>query len=167
MPAPGGPGAPELGGETMSVQAFYQLAIWLPLAVPSVALLLAAVTGTRPAGVFDVPFELLTYSLVYGGIPYILVAIAATIWVDRRPEAAIRRLALRAPFWVLAAWAPLCAYVAIRAGSLPMLLGLLALGGGAIITLGYAYVALAFALRAMLGRAGVIREMPVPTDALA
>lgn len=136
----------------MSVQAFYQLAIWLPVAVPSVALVLVAVTGVRPAGVLDVPFELLIYSLIYGGIPYLVAAIAATIWIDRRPEADIRRLALRAPFWVFAAWIPLCAYVAIRAGSPRMFLGLIALGGGAIIALGYAYVALAFALRSLLGR---------------
>ena len=136
----------------MSVQAFYQLAIWLPLAVPSVALVLVAVTGVRPAGLLDVPFELLIYSLIYGGIPYLVAAIGATIWIDRRPEADIRRLALRAPFWVLAAWIPLCAYVAIRAGSPRMFLGLIALGGGAIIALGYAYVALAFALRSLLGR---------------
>ena len=129
--------------------------------------LIVALTGVRPTGVFDVPFELLTYSLIYGGIPYLIAAIVATIWIDRRPEADIRRLAVRAPFVVIAAWIPLIGYIAIRAGSFPMFAGLLALGGGAIIALGYAYVALTFALRAMLGRAGVIRETPARSRALA
>ena len=151
----------------MSVQAFYQLAIWLPLAVPSLALLFVSLTGVRPAGVLDVPFELLTYSLVYGGLPYLVAAIVATIWIDRRPEADIRRLAIRAPFVVIAAWVPLIGYIAIRAGSFPMFAGLLALGGGAIIALGYTYVALTFALRGALGRAGLIRETPAPARALA
>ena len=151
----------------MSVQAFYQLAIWLPLAVPSLALLIVALTGVRPAGVLDVPFELLSYSLIYGGIPYGVAAIVATIWIDRRPEADIRRLAVRAPFWVIAAWIPPCAYVAISAGSPAMFFGLLALGGGAIIALGYAYVALTFALRGVLGRAGLIHETTSSSRALA
>ena len=152
----------------MTVQGFYQLAIWLPLVVPGFLVLLIHVIGRRPAGEpWNQLTQLLLGSLVYGGIPYIIAAIAATIWIDRRSEPEIRRLALQSPLWVIALWIPLVAYVAIRARSLAMFGGLLALGSGAIVVLGYAYVAIVFALRRVAGRAGLIRTSPSARPALA
>lgn len=151
----------------MSVHTFYRLALLLPLAVPGIALLLASTLGRPATQAGDLLFELLIYSVVYGGVPYVLAAVAAAIWIDHRPEEEIRRLARRSPFGVIALWSLLVTYVAIRAGSLVMLFGLLALGGSAIIALGYAYVAIVFALRAALGRAGLIGETPAAQHAVA
>ena len=152
----------------MTVQGFYQLALWLPLVVPGAVMLATSISGARPAGEpWNQLYQLLVGSLLYGGIPYIVAAIAATIWIDRRSEPEIRRLALQSPLWVIAAWIPLVAYMSIRADSLAMFGGLLALGGGAIVVLGYAYVAIVFALRRAAGRAGMIRTSAAPEPALA
>ena len=152
----------------MTVQGFYQLALWLPLVVPVSLLLAMKLVGVQTqAEPWNQLVQLLLGSLVYGGIPYLVSAIAATIWIDRRSEPEIRRLALQSPLWVIAAWTPLVTYVSIRADSLAMFGGLMALGGGAILVLGYAYVAIVFALRHVAGRAGMIRPSTGSEPALA
>ena len=143
----------------MSVHTFYRLALWLPLAVPAAVAVLVNGAGLRPDGGPALKLvQLLLASLVYGGLPYLVAAIAATFWIGHRPEPEIRRLGLWAPFWVIAACVPLVAFIALRAGSLPIFLGVMGLAIAATLVLGYAYVGVVFLLRAALGRTGVIQD---------
>lgn len=143
----------------MSIHTFYRLALLLPLVVPAAVAVLVNGAGLRPdSGPALKLFQLLLASLVYGGLPYLVAAVFATVWIDRRPEPEIRRLAIRAPFWVIAACIPLVAFMALRAGSLVIFLGVMGLAIAATLVLGYAYIGVVFLLRAALGRAGMISD---------
>jgi hypothetical protein len=83
----------------MSVHAFYRRAVWLPIALPSLVAALFHGLGLGPTG--SEILTLLLASLVYGGLPYAPIALFATFWIDGRPEAEIRRRAVRAPFWMI------------------------------------------------------------------
>ena len=143
----------------MSVHTFYRIALWLPLAVPAAVVLVVSGLGLRPDGGPALKVvQLLLASLVYGGVPYTVAALAASFWLGARSEREIRRLALRAPFWVIAACVPFVAFIAIRARSLPIFAGVMGLSIAATLVLGYAYVGIVFLLRDALGRAGVIQQ---------
>jgi hypothetical protein len=96
-------------------------------------------------------FEVLTYSLVYGGVPYAGLAAWATWWVGGRPESEIRRLMLRAPLFMVAAFAPATLVVGLVAGNLASAMGVALLGSVVIVPLGYAYVALTLLVRRLIG----------------
>src|SRR6185436_6351213 len=87
----------------MSIQTFYRLTVWLPIAVPALV-----AYGIHGLG-FTVEGEslqrlvfILLASLLYGSVPYSLLALWATWWIGGRPEPEIRRMAFRAPLLMIA-----------------------------------------------------------------
>ena len=95
-------------------------------------------------------------SLIYGGIPYLLLALWATWWIGEHTEPEIRRRALVAPLLMIAAWSVFALIPTIASRKIEMFFGLVGLGAVFSLVLGYAYVALVFGLRALLGRAGLV-----------
>lgn len=95
--------------------------------------------------------ELLVYSLLYGGLPYAVLAAWATWAIGGRTEREIRRLMFRAPLLMIAVYAPVALFAGIIVGA-PMPFAAVALLGSILILLfGYAYVALTVILRWSLG----------------
>jgi hypothetical protein len=130
----------------MTVQTFYRLAVWLPLAIPSFVAFIAHGLGIVAIG--GVPgVGLLLASLLYGGIPYAPIAIWASFWIDSRPEADIRRRALQAPLWMIVTFAVFCVALAIRGVTLVAAVAVFVLGAIVSLGLGYLYVIIVFALR--------------------
>ena len=143
----------------MTARTFYRLSLWIPIALPGAVAFVVHGLGVPAA---ELPFgklvQLMLVSLVYGGIPYALLALWASWWVGRRSEGEIRRRAMVAPLLMIAVWIPFAMLPSILAGKVEMFFGLVALGSVCAIVLGYGYVALVLALRAAFGRAGWIAE---------
>jgi hypothetical protein len=141
----------------MTVQRFYRAAVWLPLAVPLPVVIAFDGFGWSPGDrVLNVVVQPLLMSFVYGGVPYAAAAIWAMRWIEgHRSEPDIRRLALRAPFIVLAVWVGFSTLLLFARGVSAIAL-LSALGGAYILVLGYIYIAVVFVLRRALARTGRI-----------
>jgi hypothetical protein len=133
----------------MSIHSIYRVSIWMPILIPAV-LLSVAKALSLPIADIDV-LEVLVYSLLYGGVPYLPLALWATWWVGGRPEPEIRRMMFRAPLLMVALFAPAAVVVGLVVGALKPFIAVAILGSVVIIPLGYAYVALAVALRDWLG----------------
>ena len=133
----------------MSIHSIYRISIWLPIVIPAVLFGLAKALRL-PIADIDV-LEVLVYSLFYGGVPYLPLAIWATWWVGGQPEPEIRRVMFRAPLLMVALFAPAALVVGLVVGALKPFTAVAVLGSIVIIPLGYAYVALAVALRYWLG----------------
>lgn len=76
----------------MSIYAIYRVCIWLPILVPAALILVVNAVGARLAVDVGLVGERIAYSLIWGGLPYAVLAAWATWWVRARPEAAITRL---------------------------------------------------------------------------
>ena len=134
---------------------YYRLAVWLPLLVPGVVALVVHGLHWEPGSPALIKLtQVLLASLLYGGIPYSILAVWASWWLRARPESEIRRRALQAPLWMLAAYLPFVLFLGWRSGSLQIVAGLAALGALVIFPLGYAYVFLALGLRRLGARTG-------------
>lgn len=133
----------------MSVVSVYRLSIWLPLLVPAVVIVVARTFGLRIAQ--GVIWEMLAYSLVYGGLPYAVLAIWATWWVGRHSESEIRRLMMRAPLLMGGVFVPLALIAGFSVGAPGPFAAVAVLGLLTILVLGYAYVGAAVLLRRSLG----------------
>ena len=134
----------------MSIYSIYRVSIWLPIVIPAVVVV-AATTLRLPRADGGLVLEILGYSLFYGGVPYLPLAIWATWWVGGQPEPEIRRMMFRAPLLMVALFAPAALVVGLVVGALKPMAAVAILGSVVIIPLGYAYVALAVGLRAWLG----------------
>ena len=135
----------------ISVQTFYRLAVWLPLAVPALVAFMVHGLGFGPTGSsLDKVFQIQLMSLAYGGVPYAPIAIWATFWIDSRPERDIRRRALQAPLWMIVTFLMFATYLAIVSGNLIMAAAVFVLGVMGIVALGYFYVVIVFSLRDVL-----------------
>jgi hypothetical protein len=133
----------------LTVQSLYRACIWLPVVVPAACLGLYRLLGLSPAD--GVIVEVLIYSLLYGGIPYGLLALWATWWVGGRSEAAIRRLMFLAPLLMIALFAVLALGAGIGVGQVRVFSAVAALGSVVILVLGYSYVALTGMIRELAG----------------
>jgi hypothetical protein len=133
----------------MSIYAIYRTCIWLPILVPVVLIVVVNAFGLRLAA--GVVGEMIAYSLIWGGLPYAVLAMWATWWVGGRPEAHIRRLMFRAPLLMVAVFVPLALLLGLIAGALGPFVGVAVLGAAVIMLLGYAYVGVAILLRRGLG----------------
>ena len=85
----------------MTVLRFYRLSLILPVLVPSALILLffvapGLVTAIANLGL-SMPFAVIVYSLVYGGVPYAAFAAWAAWFIGGKSEAEIRRLLLTMP----------------------------------------------------------------------
>lgn len=136
----------------MKPNTVYRLTLWLPLLVPAVVAYAVHGLDLHPTGILRKLVQFLLMSLLYGGIPYAVLAVYAMWWIDDRPEPELRRGALMAPLWMVMAWLPVAALVGLAYYRMDIFLGLFALGAGLALTLGYAYVALAFTIRQLIGR---------------
>lgn len=137
----------------MKVQTFYRCSVWLPLLVPAAVAAAIGGLGLRPGfQPAEKLVQLLLVSGIYGGLPYLAVAVYATWWIDGHSESQIRRRALLAPLWMCVAWMPIAALVGVLYGRIETFVGFAALGIAVILPLGYAYVALVFLLRQILYR---------------
>jgi len=133
----------------MSIYIVYTLCIWLPVIVPATVILVFNTFGLPLAD--GVVAEVLAYSLIYGGVPYAVLAAWATWWIRGRTEADIRRLMLRAPVLMMAVFAPLAVAVGVAVGSTVPFVAVAVVGSLTILLLGYAYVGVAVLLRSVLG----------------
>jgi hypothetical protein len=129
----------------MSAVSIYRLAIWLPLLVPALVILVARTFALRLAD--GLLWELLAYSLLYGGVPYYFLAIWATWWVGRHAEAEIRRLMVRAPLLMASIFVPLALILGFVVGAPGPFAAVAVLGLLSILVLGYSYVGIAVLLR--------------------
>src|SRR5687768_8208086 len=125
----------------MSIHTFYRVCIWLPILVPAVLLVSARVLTLRLAS-GPVILELLVYSLVYGGIPYSVLAVVATWWVGRQGEERIRHIMYRAPLLMMAVFVPLSLMTGFAVGTLEPFVAVAVLGSVVILFIGYGYVGL-------------------------
>lgn len=142
----------------MTVHTFYRCAVWLPLLAPAALAYAVHVLGWHPIFRPVVKLvQLLIISVVYGGVPYVVLAGYASWWIDHRPEPAILRRPLRAPLWMIALWVPVAAWMGVHLRSLNAFAGLLGLGVLFIILLGYTYVALVLLMRTLMTRFGWLR----------
>ncbi len=135
--------------QNMSAVTVYRLSIWLPLLVPGVVIVVARTFRLRLAE--GLLWEMLAYSLVYGDLPYAILAIWATWWVGRHSEAEIRRLMVRAPLLMGGIFVPLALIVGFTVGAPGPFAAVAVLGLLNILVLGYAYVGFAVLLRRGLG----------------
>lgn len=133
----------------ISAVGVYRLSIWLPLLLPAVVIVVARTFRLSLAQ--GLLWEMLAYSLLYGGLPYAILAIWATWWVGRHSEAEIRRLMLRAPLLMGSIFVPLALIFGFAAGAAGPFAAVALLGLLPILMLGYAYVGIAALLRRYLG----------------
>lgn len=139
----------------MTVQSYYRWALALPLLVPALALPLTLL-NPLPGGLAVVAM-LLYWSVLIGGVPYVLFAAGFLLWTRGRPERVVRTGVLLAPL-VYAAWLAVCFAVLLAVdGSLGW--DSVAMFAAYGVGFGYAYVALAELGRALL-RPGAARPAP-------
>ena len=139
----------------------YRFSIWLPLVVPAVVIVTMTILVNglglpRPSGVLDVTLEGIAGSGLFGGLPYLALALWARRWMRGRSERAIQRLMLVAPVLMVGAFAGFCLVMGLFAARFPMWFRIAWEFSPLILILGYAYVALTFLLRATLVRPGGI-----------
>jgi hypothetical protein len=137
----------------LRIHTFYRLSVWLPLVPPAVLVTMRDWFG--PGSLAWLPqdvVELLLVSFLYGGMPYALLAVWATWWIDHRPEPEIRRLILRAPFLMVATFVTAALVVGFAVGRPAVFLTVGVLGAIVSIPLGYAYAGVVVLLRMLLGR---------------
>jgi hypothetical protein len=132
----------------MSSVSVYRLSIWLPILVPAVVMVVGHTLELRLAD--GLLWEMLAYSLIYGGLPYVFLAIWATWWVGRHSEVEIRVVMVCAPLLMASIFVPLALLlgwaVGARGFAAITVFGLLN-----ILVLGYVYVGIALLLRRVLG----------------
>lgn len=133
-----------------AIRAFYRTMVWVPVALPLAVIALAGLTGMSLSR-GPLVIELMAYSLLYGGIPYAVLAAWATWRIGRLDEPGIRRLMFRAPLLFAAVYIPVASMVGIVAGGAGpwTIVGLL--GAAVIVALGYCYVGLTLGLRRLVG----------------
>jgi hypothetical protein len=78
----------------MTERRYFQASLALPLVVPLVIGLGTFLTSSELIGGFAAIF---IFSLVLGGIPYLVFVAGALLWSRSRPASAIRRLSYVAP----------------------------------------------------------------------
>ncbi len=80
----------------MSIQSYYRRALALPVVVPALVSMLLLLETRLPPDVGVVVF-LLYWSLLIGGVPYVLFAVGFVLWARGRSDRELRRGMLLAP----------------------------------------------------------------------
>lgn len=138
----------------MSIQNYYRWSLLLPIALPGVSLLLGLVDEPRIPGGVGVFLTFLFYSMLIGGIPYVLFAIGFLLWSRGRDADSVRTAARVSPFlYTVVLMACFVAFAAWNGdlGSDRTGEAMATIGGFALV-FGYGYVALAELVRHLLGR---------------
>jgi surface polysaccharide O-acyltransferase-like enzyme len=133
----------------MSIKSYYRWALALPLLLPALATPLLMADDRLP-GVLGAVVMYLFYSMLIGGIPYLLFATGFLLWMRRAPDDRVRTAVLLSPLLytlVLLAW--LAAFLPFDGpiGDSLAALGVFAAFG---VSFGYWYVALAELARLLL-----------------
>lgn len=135
----------------MGVRTFYRLTVWLPLVLPS---LLAAVRWKYGWSAFPEPLHpfvgMLLGTLVYGGIPYLFLALWATWRIGSLTEPEIKKLILRSPFLMLGVFTLFWFLAGLRVGR-PEFVMLGPFAAIFILTIGYGYMGVVLLIREELG----------------
>lgn len=136
----------------MDARLIYRIGIWLPLIVPAAVVAIMNLLDLRPTNVVSRKIvQLLAVSLLYGGLPYAILAAWASWWITGRPESEIRRLMFRAPLMMAGMFALTAITVGIGVGRLVPFVATAILGAIVAVPLGYAYVGLVLWLRHAFG----------------
>lgn len=140
----------------MSVQSYYRGALLLPLVVPALFSALLLLGDRLPPGLAGITF-LLYWSLLIGGIPYLVFAGGFLLWARGRSEREVRRGILLSPL-VYAPLLMIClfGFVAVDGTLGNGAQGLWMLGAFGVL-FGYGYV-----LLAELGRVLIRPGTPAP-----
>jgi len=143
----------------MSGTQYYKWSLALPILLPLLVSPLQFAGPWVPSSLKSAS-EFLTWSLVFGGIPYVLLAFGLVWWMRGKGEATVRRASFIVPLLMLAIfWVCWFAYALvpephdIRASYL--------LGGVAmslyVVVVGYAYVMLITLSLDLLRRLGAVK----------
>lgn len=142
----------------MSYPAFYRIAVWLPVVLPSLVVLDMHVLGWRwSLSVLGAFVQVPLMMFVFGGPTYAPLALWATFWLGGKTRSQIHRMAIRAPWLMVPMFGVLSIYLLVRSGDLAMPAGFFALGSCLSLVLGYSIVMATFGLEQLLERTGVIR----------
>jgi hypothetical protein len=143
----------------MSIRSYYRWALALPLLVPALAWPLT-LFNPLPDGLAVVAM-FLYWSVLIGGIPYVLFAAGFLLWMRGRPDHRVRTAVYVAPL-VYAVWLAVCLAVFLAVdGTLASSresFGMITVCG---LVFGYGYVGLAELGRALL-RPGGAPAAPAP-----
>ena len=143
----------------MTVRSYYRWALALPLLVPALAWPLTLL-NPLPGGLAVVAM-FLYWSVLVGGVPYVLFAAGFLLWMRGRPDDQVRTGIQVAPL-VYAIWLTVCGTVFLAidgaVASSRDSIGMIAVCG---LLFGYGYVGLAELGRVLL-RPGTAPAAPVP-----
>lgn len=135
----------------MPTPIFYRLAVWVPILVPAIVAWVVHGLGIHiGSGVVQKVGQLLLASLLYGGVPYALLALWAMWWIGGRTEDDIRRMAMRAPLLMIAFFVPVALIAGVVVGAPTPFAAVAVAGAIVIIPLGYGYVAVVLTMRRLL-----------------
>jgi hypothetical protein len=141
----------------MSIKSYYRWALALPLLLPALATPL--LMADRLPGVLGAVVMYLFWSMLVGGIPYLLFATGFLLWMRRAPERRVRMGVLLSPLvYTPVLLAYLVAFLLID-GTIGNGWDSLRMFGAFGLLFGYGYVALAELGRLLL-RPGTRRLMP-------
>lgn len=145
----------------MSIRSYYRRALVLPLLLPALTLPLVLLEVRVPDGLGLAAF-LLYWSLLIGGIPYVLFAAGFLLWSRGRSDGEVRRAILLSPM-VYAAVLMVCAvgFLAIDSSVFWNNVDDVGTLGVTAVLFGYAYVLLAELGRVLL-RPGQPAPAPQP-----
>ena len=104
----------------------------------------------KPSGFVDVALESIAGSGLFGGLPYLALALWARRWMRGRSEREIQRLMLVAPVLMTSTFAVFCLAMGLFSARMSIWLRIAWEFSPLILILGYAYVALTVLLRATL-----------------
>ena len=135
-----------------TVTGFYRAVVWLPLAVPAiVAGLVHGVGLVVETGPLRKVVQVLLASLLYGGVPYAMLAIWATWWLGGRSEREIKRVMFVSPLLMAVTFAIVSVATGLVVGQLGPFLAVAVLGAIVSIPVGYGYVGIVMLLREEFG----------------
>lgn len=150
--------SPPLEGP-MPLKSYYRWALLLPVVVPALTLPLIPVVDSLPP-LAVVALIYLWWSMLLGGIPYLLFAGAFLAWMREQPDARVRRGILLAPIAYVLVLAVCTALFLVVDGTFSWeTLGLVAAFG---LAFGYAYVAIAEGGRLLVRAGGASAGPAVP-----
>lgn len=143
----------DAGTVEMNAQVYYRFSLALPLVMSLIA------AGTLRLGYYGAVPVFLTLALVFGGVPYSVLALITLWWSRGKSEQKIFRASLIAPLLMIPfAWMYLLIYLLVSrqfsAGAVIYFCGLACLFS---VVLGYAYVILVNAGLRLFQRLGWVR----------
>ncbi|HEX6372935.1 MAG TPA: hypothetical protein VF006_28690 [Longimicrobium sp.] len=143
----------------MSVKSYYRWALVLPLLLPALASPLALLNPLPPLLALVAMY--LFWSVLIGGVPYLLFTIGFLLWTRGASEERVRRAILVSPLLYTAVLMACFTALLLVEGSWSGSGDSLVLFGAFGLLFGYGYVGVAEAGRVLL-RPGTARREPAP-----